>query len=268
MSAAVEGAQVDFDTASRIESRYFTSLVVNQQAKNMIQAFFFDLQAISSGSLRPQGVERWQATKVGVLGAGMMGAGIAYACARSGMQVVLKDVSLEAAERGKGYTAKLNAKGVERGKLTQEKADELLGRITPTASPEDLAGCDLVIEAVFEDPSLKAKVFAEIAPYVADDALLCSNTSTLPITELAEGVDRPADFIGLHFFSPVDKMPLVEIIRGKETSDVTLARAYDIVQQIRKTPIVVNDSRGFYTSRVIGTQINEGLRMLAEACTR
>ncbi len=269
MSAAVEGAQVDFDTASRIESRYFTNLVVNQQAKNMIQAFFFDLQAINSGSLRPQGIERWQATKVAVLGAGMMGAGIAYSCARAGMQVVLKDVSIEAAEKGKAYTAKLNAKGVERGKLTSELADELLGRITPTASPEDLAGCDLVIEAVFEDPTLKAKVFAEVAPYVDADALLCSNTSTLPITELAEGVGRAAgqemtQFIGLHFFSPVDKMPLVEIIRGAETSDVALAKAYDVVQQIRKTPIVVNDSRGFYTSRVIGTQINEGLAMLAE----
>lgn len=264
LSAAVEGAQVDFDTASRIESRYLTSLIVNQGSKNMIQAFFFDLQAINSGSLRPEGIERWKATKVGVLGAGMMGAGIAYSCARAGMQVVLKDVSTENAEKGKAYTAKLNAKGVERGKLTQEKADELLGRITATGDPADLAGCDLVIEAVFEDPGLKAKVFAEVAPYVDDDALLCSNTSTLPITELAEGVDRPADFIGLHFFSPVDKMPLVEIIRGKETSDVALAKAYDVVQQIRKTPIVVNDSRGFYTSRVIGTQINEGLRMLAE----
>ncbi|WP_107774023.1 3-hydroxyacyl-CoA dehydrogenase NAD-binding domain-containing protein [Nocardioides sediminis] len=264
LSAAVEGAQVDFDTASRIESRYLTSLIVNQGSKNMIQAFFFDLQAINSGSLRPEGIERWKATKVGVLGAGMMGAGIAYSCARAGMQVVLKDVSSENAEKGKAYTAKLNAKGIERGKLTQDKADELLGRITATGDPADLAGCDLVIEAVFEDPSLKAKVFAEVAPYVDDDAMLCSNTSTLPITELAEGVDRPADFIGLHFFSPVDKMPLVEIIRGKETSDVALARAYDVVQQIRKTPIVVNDSRGFYTSRVIGTQINEGLRMLAE----
>ncbi len=264
MSAAVEGAQVDFDTASRIESRYFTDLVVNQQAKNMIQAFFFDLQAINSGSLRPQGIERWQATKVGVLGAGMMGAGIAYACARAGMQVVLKDVSDENAEKGKAYTEKLNAKGIERGRLTSEKAAEILDRITATADPADLAGCDLVIEAVFEDPSLKAKVFAEVLPFVDDDALLCSNTSTLPITELASGVDRPADFIGLHFFSPVDKMPLVEIIRGAETSDVALAKAYDVVQQIRKTPIVVNDSRGFYTSRVIGTQINEGLTMLAE----
>jgi 3-hydroxyacyl-CoA dehydrogenase/enoyl-CoA hydratase/3-hydroxybutyryl-CoA epimerase len=194
----------------------------------------------------------------------MMGAGIAYSCARAGMQVVLKDVSVEGAEKGKSYTAKLNDKAVSRGKLTQEKADELLGRITATADAADLAGCDLVIEAVFEDPELKKKVFAEIAPYVNDDALLCSNTSTLPITQLAGGVDRPADFIGLHFFSPVDKMPLVEIIRGKETSDVALAKAYDVVQQIRKTPIVVNDSRGFYTSRVIGVQINEGLRMLGE----
>ena len=269
MSAAVEGAQVDFDTASRIESRYFTNLVVSQQSKNMIQAFFFDLQAINSGSLRPQGIERWQATKVGVLGAGMMGAGIAYSCARAGMQVVLKDVSLEAAEKGKAYSEKLNAKGIERGRITQEKAEELLGRITATAAPEDLAGCDLVIEAVFEDPSLKAKVFAEVAPFVNDDALLCSNTSTLPITELAAGIGRAArqemtQFIGLHFFSPVDKMPLVEIIRGQETSDLALAKAYDVVQQIRKTPIVVNDARGFYTSRVIGTQINEGLTMLAE----
>ncbi len=264
LSAAVEGAQVDFDTASRIESRYLTHLITDQGSKNMIQAFFFDLQAIGSGSLRPDGVERWQATKVGVLGAGMMGAGIAYACARAGMEVVLKDVSVESAERGKAYTEKLNAKALSRGKLTSEKADALLGRITATADPADLAGCDLVIEAVFEDPALKQRVFAEVAPYVDPDALLCSNTSTLPISELAGGVDRPADFIGLHFFSPVDKMPLVEIIRGSETSDVALAKAYDVVQQIRKTPIVVNDSRGFYTSRVIGVRINEGLRMLAE----
>ncbi|QWF22035.1 enoyl-CoA hydratase/isomerase family protein [Nocardioides sp. LMS-CY] len=264
LSAAVEGASVDFDTASRIESRYLTSLIVNQGAKNMIQAFFFDLQAINAGKLRPQGIEPYRATKVGVLGAGMMGAGIAYSCARSGMQVVLKDVSVESAARGKEYSEKLNAKAISRGKLTPELSQELLDRITPTADPADLAGCDLVIEAVFEDPSLKQQVFAEIAPYVNADALLCSNTSTLPITELATGVDRPADFIGLHFFSPVDKMPLVEIIRGKETSDAALAKAYDVVQQIRKTPIVVNDSRGFYTSRVIGTMVNEVLAMVAE----
>ena len=264
LSAAVEGASVDFDTASRIESRYLTNLIVNQGSKNMIQAFFFDLQAINAGKLRPQGIEPFRATKVGVLGAGMMGAGIAYSCARAGMQVVLKDVTQEAADRGKGYSEKVNAKAVSRGRLTEEKGRELLYRITPTADPADLAGCDLVIEAVFEDPSLKKQVFAEVAPYVNADALLCSNTSTLPITELAEGVDRPADFIGLHFFSPVDKMPLVEIIRGARSSDEALAKAYDVVQQIRKTPIVVNDSRGFYTSRVIGTMVNEGLAMLAE----
>lgn len=264
LSAAVEGALVDFDTASRIETRYFTSLVVNQNAKNMIQAFFSDLQAINSGSLRPQGIEPWKATKVGVLGAGMMGAGIAYVCARAGMEVVLKDVSADNAAKGKAYSEGILDKAISRGKSTEEKKAELLGRITATADPSDLSGCDLVIEAVFEDPALKAKVFAEVAPFVNKDALLCSNTSTLPITELATGVDRPADFIGLHFFSPVDKMPLVEIITGKETSDVALAKAYDVVQQIRKTPIVVNDSRGFYTSRVIGFMVNEGMAMLAE----
>ena len=264
MSAAVEGAQVDFASAEKIESRYFASLVTGQNAKNMIQAFFFDLQAINSGSLRPQGVPKFTPTKVGVLGAGMMGAGIAYVCARAGVEVVLKDVSVENAERGKNYSVKLNEKAVSRGKLTQEKSDELLARITPTDNPADLKGCDLVIEAVFEDPALKAKVFGEILEHVNPDALLCSNTSTLPITELAAGVDRPADFIGLHFFSPVDKMPLVEIIRGKDTSDEATARAIDVVQLIKKTPIVVTDSRGFYTSRVIGVQINEGLAMLGE----
>jgi 3-hydroxyacyl-CoA dehydrogenase/enoyl-CoA hydratase/3-hydroxybutyryl-CoA epimerase len=264
LSAAVEGAQVDFDTASRIESRYLTNLIVNQGSKNMIQAFFFDLQAINSGSLRPDGIPPYKAVKVGVLGAGMMGAGIAYSCARAGMEVVLKDVAVESAEKGKAYSATLLDKAIARGRSTEEKKSELLSRITATQDPADLAGCDLVIEAVFEDPTLKASVFAEVAPYVNPDALLCSNTSTLPITELAAGVDRPDDFIGLHFFSPVDKMPLVEIIRGERTSDEALAKAYDVVQQIRKTPIVVNDSRGFYTSRVIGTMVNEGLAMLGE----
>jgi 3-hydroxyacyl-CoA dehydrogenase/enoyl-CoA hydratase/3-hydroxybutyryl-CoA epimerase len=264
MSASVEGAQVDFETACRIESRYFAKLATGQNAKNMIQAFFFDLQQINSGALRPEGVPPFKPTKVAVLGAGMMGAGIAYVCARAGMEVVLKDVALESAERGKAYSQKINEKAVSRGKLTQEKSDELLARITPTDNAADTKGCDLVIEAVFEDPALKAKVFAEIAEHVNPDALLCSNTSTLPITELAAGVDRPADFIGLHFFSPVDKMPLVEIIAGKETSDTAIAQAIDIVQLIKKTPIVVNDSRGFYTSRVIGVQINEGIAMLGE----
>ena len=264
MAAAIEGAQVDFETATRIESRYLAQLIVGSNSKNMIQAFFFDLQAINSGLLRPDGIEQFTATKVGVLGAGMMGAGIAYSCARSGMDVVLKDVSQESAEKGKSYSDKLLTKAVERGKMDEGRKKEILDRITPTTEPGDLTGCDLVIEAVFEDPALKEKVFGEIQDVVNDDALLCSNTSTLPISELAHGVNRPADFVGLHFFSPVDKMPLVEIIRGEQTSDDAVARALDVVMQIRKTPIVVNDSRGFYTSRVIGTMVNEGLAMLSE----
>jgi 3-hydroxyacyl-CoA dehydrogenase / enoyl-CoA hydratase / 3-hydroxybutyryl-CoA epimerase len=264
LAAAVEGAQVDLDTALRIESRYFTHLVTGQQSKNMTQAFFFDLGSINAGTLRPDGFDVYRPTKAVVLGAGMMGAGIAYTLARAGVDVVLKDVSTEAAEKGRAYTATLNDKGVSRGKLTQEKADEILARITATGDAADAAGADLVVEAVFEDVALKQKVFAEIAPHLAPGALLCSNTSTLPITDLAKGIDRPADFIGLHFFSPVDKMPLVEIIRGADTSDEALAKAYDIVLAIKKTPIVVHDSRGFYTSRVIGTQIEEGLAMLKE----
>ncbi|MEU7488221.1 3-hydroxyacyl-CoA dehydrogenase NAD-binding domain-containing protein [Streptomyces sp. NPDC042319] len=264
LAAAVEGSQVDFETAQTIEARYFVELVTGQTSKNMIQAFFFDLQAVNSGANRPKGIEERKVSKVAVLGAGMMGAGIAYSCAKAGIEVVLKDVSADAAAKGKGYSEKLCAKAVSRGRTTQEKADALLARITPTADPQDLAGCDAVIEAVFEDTSLKHKVFQEIQGIVAPDALLCSNTSTLPITGLAEGVERQRDFIGLHFFSPVDKMPLVEIIKGERTGDEALARAFDLVRQIRKTPIVVNDSRGFFTSRVIGHFINEGVAMVAE----
>ncbi|MFD1658243.1 3-hydroxyacyl-CoA dehydrogenase NAD-binding domain-containing protein [Streptomyces caeni] len=264
LAAAVEGSQVDFETALTIEARYFTELVTGQTAKNMIQAFFFDLQAVNSGANRPGGIEPRQVRRVAVLGAGMMGAGIAYSCARAGIDVVLKDVSPEAAAKGKGYSEELCAKAVARGRTTQDKADALLARITPTAEAADLAGCDAVIEAVFEDPALKHKVFQEIEHIVEPDALLCSNTSTLPISALAEGVEREPDFIGLHFFSPVDKMPLVEIIKGERTGDEALARAFDLVRQINKTPIVVNDSRGFFTSRVIGHFINEGVAMVGE----
>ncbi|MDV5149423.1 3-hydroxyacyl-CoA dehydrogenase NAD-binding domain-containing protein [Streptomyces sp. SBC-4] len=264
MAAAVEGSQVDFESASVIESRYFTELVIGQTAKNMIQAFFFDLQAVNSGASRPKGIAPRPVRKVAVLGAGMMGAGIAYSCARAGIEVVLKDVSAESAAKGKAYSEKLCAKAVARGRTTQEKADALLARITATSDVQALAGCDAVIEAVFEDTSLKHKVFQEIQHVVAPDALLCSNTSTLPISVLAEGVERQADFIGLHFFSPVDKMPLVEIIKGERTGDEALARAFDLVRQINKTPIVVNDSRGFFTSRVIGHFINEGVAMVGE----
>ncbi|MEV6343155.1 3-hydroxyacyl-CoA dehydrogenase NAD-binding domain-containing protein [Actinoplanes sp. NPDC051851] len=248
LAAAVEGAQVDIDTAFTIESRYFIELVRGPIAKNMIKAFFFDLNEVNArdvGDTPPIGT-------VAVLGAGMMGAAIAYVCARAGLPVVLRDVTREAAERGKAYAEKLGA------------SKDLLDLITPTGEARDLAGAGLVIEAVFEDPALKHKVFAEIEDVVSPGALLCSNTSTLPITLLAEGVRRPSDFIGLHFFSPVDRMPLVEVIRGEKTSEETLRRALAVVRALRKTPIVVGDSRGFFTSRVIGTFTNEGMAMLAE----
>jgi 3-hydroxyacyl-CoA dehydrogenase / enoyl-CoA hydratase / 3-hydroxybutyryl-CoA epimerase len=264
LAAAIEGAQVDFENAQEIETRYFVDLVTGQISKNMIQAFFFDMQAVNGDRGRPEGLEHVRASKVVVLGAGMMGAAIAYVCAKGGMEVVLKDVSLEAAQRGKGYSQRLVEKAVERGRSSHAEGDALLAQITATADASDAAGADLVIEAVFEDPKVKAQVFAEIEPFLAEGALVGSNTSTLPITELAEGVSRPADFIGLHFFSPVDKMPLLEIIKGRQTSEETLYRALDVAKQIKKTPIVVNDSRGFFTSRVIGTFINEGIGMLME----
>ncbi|CAN5229963.1 fatty oxidation protein FadB [soil metagenome] len=264
LQAAVEGAQVDFDTASRIESRYLVELIVGQQFKNMTQAFFFDLGAINSGGSRPAGIAPTKATKLGILGAGMMGAGVAYVSAKVGIDVVLKDVSLEAAEKGKAHSQSLLDKQVERGRMTPEKRDEILARIHPTTDYADLAGVDFVVEAVFESVDLKHSVFADLEPVVNADALLGSNTSTLPITILAEGVKRPEDFIGIHFFSPVDKMPLVEIIVGEKTGDEAIARAIDFTKQIKKTPIVVNDSRGFFTSRVFGTLVMEGAEMLGE----
>jgi 3-hydroxyacyl-CoA dehydrogenase/enoyl-CoA hydratase/3-hydroxybutyryl-CoA epimerase len=264
LCAAVEGSQVDLDTALRIETRYLTDLVRGQVSKNMIRAFWFDLNSINAGGSRPAGYPPRPVQKVAVLGAGMMGAGIAYVSARNGIEVVLKDVTPEAAERGKDYSRRLLDTAVARGKLTEAGRDEVLARITPTAELADLAGCDLVVEAVFENAELKRRVFAETEPVLAPDALLGSNTSTLPITLLAEGVQRQQDFIGLHFFSPVDKLPLLEIIRGERTSDEALARALDYAAQIKKTPIVVNDSRGFFTSRVIGTFVNEALAMLTE----
>jgi len=263
LAAAIEGARVDFDNALVIETRYFLDLVTGPVAKNMIQTFF-DLQETNGARGRTSEGEPWKATKLVVLGAGMMGAAIAYVSAKAGIEVVLKDVSQEAADRGKAYSEKLVAKGIKRGSVTQEKGDALLGRILATTRPEDAKGADIVIEAVFEDPKVKEQVFAEIEPFLAPDALLGSNTSTLPITGLAEYVSRPADFIGLHFFSPVDKMPLLEIIKGEKTTDATLSKALDFSKQISKTPIVVNDSRGFFTSRVIGTFIYEGLAILNE----
>lgn len=264
LAAAVESTQVDFDTAIDIETRYFVSLVTGQVAKNMTKAFFFDLQKINGGGSRPAGFAAYRAKRVGVLGAGMMGAGIAHVCARAGIDVVLKDVSMEAAEKGKNHSKGLVDKAVGRGRMTREAADALLARITPTVDLGDLAGVDMIIEAVFENTELKHRVLREIEDVVGPDTVLGSNTSTLPITGLAAGVRRPANVIGLHFFSPVDKMPLLEIIAGEQTSDEVLAKAFDLAQQIHKTPIVVNDSRGFFTSRVIGTFLNEALAMLGE----
>lgn len=264
MAAAVEGAQVDVDTALTIESRYFTYLATGQVSKNMIGTFWHGMNAIKAGASRPKDVAKWQASKVGVLGAGMMGAGIAYSTAIKGVPVVLKDVSVENAEKGKAYSQKLLDKKVSQGRMTAEKRDQVLSLITATASAEDLKGCDLIIEAVFENQELKAKVTQEAEAFLVEGGVMASNTSTLPITGLANASKDQANFIGLHFFSPVDKMQLVEIIKGKNTSTETLAKAYDYVQQIGKIPIVVNDSRGFFTSRVFGTFVQEGLRLLHE----
>ncbi|MBC3386081.1 3-hydroxyacyl-CoA dehydrogenase NAD-binding domain-containing protein [Pseudomonas sp. SWRI179] len=264
LCAAVEGAQVDFDTAHLIETRYFTELTTSQVAKNLIGTFWFQLNEIKAGGSRPQGLAPYLTKKVGVLGAGMMGAGIAYVSAAAGIAVVLKDVDLAAAEKGKARSAALLDKKVARGQLTAEQREATLARIHPTDSNADLAGCDLIIEAVFEDRALKASVSAAAQAVAGDDAVIASNTSTLPITGLAMAVPDPTKFIGLHFFSPVEKMPLVEIIRGAHTSDATLARGFDFVLQINKTPIVVNDSRGFFTSRVFGTFTSEGIAMLGE----
>jgi 3-hydroxyacyl-CoA dehydrogenase/enoyl-CoA hydratase/3-hydroxybutyryl-CoA epimerase len=255
---------VDVDTAHLVETRYFAGLAGSQTAKNLIRAMFFDLQRANARVRQYAAADARPVERVVVLGAGMMGAAIAYVSAKAGVDVVLKDVSREAAERGKGYSERLVAKAVAAGRLSEPAGAQLLARIIPTDSPADAKDADLVIEAVFEDPAVKASVFAEIEPVVAPDALLGSNTSTLPITLLAEGVTRQKDIIGLHFFSPVDKMPLLEIIRGEQTSDAALGRALAFAAQIGKTPIVVNDSRGFFTSRVIGTFTNEGLAMLGE----
>ncbi|MET7392034.1 3-hydroxyacyl-CoA dehydrogenase NAD-binding domain-containing protein [Dactylosporangium sp. NPDC005572] len=264
LAAAVEGAQVDFDNALTIESRYCAELICGQISANIIQAMFFDLQAINRGASRPDGYPPHRAQKLVVLGAGMMGAGIAYVSALAGLDVVLKDVSLDAAERGKGYSARLLDKAVERGQTTPGQRDAVLARIRPSVDPADAAGADLLIEAVFEDPQLKKHVIAETIPYLAPGAVIASNTSTLPITELAEGVPDPENFIGLHFFSPVDKMALLEIVVGPKASDATLAKAVDIARQIGKTPIVVNDSRGFFTSRVIIEFVHEAVALLGE----
>jgi 3-hydroxyacyl-CoA dehydrogenase/enoyl-CoA hydratase/3-hydroxybutyryl-CoA epimerase len=264
LETMVEGARVDYDTALRIESRKLAKIAVSQTAKNMIQAFFFDLNAVKSGKSRPAGFAAWKPKKVGVLGAGMMGAGIAHANASRGIACVLKDVSAERANAGLEAIRRITAPQVAKGRLDAAREAKLLGLVTPTADVGALDGCDLIIEAVFENRELKAAVTREAEPLLAPGGVFASNTSTLPISGLAAASAAPDRFVGLHFFSPVHKMRLVEIIRGKQTSDETIARAYDYVAAIGKTPIVVNDSRGFFTSRVFGTFVMEGATMIAE----
>ena len=264
MSSIFEGGLLDFDSACVVESRYFAACAMSQESRNMIGTLWFQLNAIKKGASRPAGVPVSKVTKLGILGAGMMGAGIAHVAAKAGIEVILLDTTAAAAEHGKAYSQGLLDKAVKRGRSTAQARDALLARINTGTDPGLLAGCELVIEAVFEDRGVKAEVTRLAEAQVDAGAVFASNTSTLPISGLARASVRPAQFVGLHFFSPVDKMPLVEIIVGEQTSTETLARGFDFVLQIGKTPIVVNDSRGFYTSRVFGTYVMEGIAMLKE----
>jgi 3-hydroxyacyl-CoA dehydrogenase/enoyl-CoA hydratase/3-hydroxybutyryl-CoA epimerase len=254
-------AKVDFETAEKIESRYFQQLMMSQVAKNMIRTFFFQLNALENGASRPEGVEKTEVKKLGILGAGQMGAGLAYLAAKQGIEVVLKDISIENAEKGKAYSETAGAKD---RRVDENQLKDILALIKPTADVADLKGCDFVIEAVFEDRGVKAAVTKETEAVLDDNAVFASNTSALPITELAEASVRPSNFIGMHFFSPAEKMPLVEIICGKETSPETLARCFDLGIKLGKKPIVVNDAPGFFTTRVIGATISEGAEMVLE----
>ncbi|MEJ8567033.1 3-hydroxyacyl-CoA dehydrogenase NAD-binding domain-containing protein [Elongatibacter sediminis] len=264
LSAIYEGSVVPIDTGLEIESQYFGKLLAGPVARNMMRTLFVNKGKADKLARRPEGIEKSQVGKLGILGAGMMGAGIAYVSAKAGIDVVLLDTDMSRAEKGKAYSTGLLDKAIARGKSTEDKKAAVLDRIRPTTDYADLAGCDLVIEAVFENPEIKADVTAKAEAVIPETAIFASNTSTLPITGLAQASSRPASFIGIHFFSPVDKMPLVEVIVGEKTSDEAIARSLDFIQQIRKTPIVVNDSRGFFTSRVFGTFTTEGVLMLAE----
>jgi len=264
MSCVYEGLQLPFDTALKVETRYFVSLLRDPVAKSMIRTLFFGLQEANKLVRRPKGVPKQEYKKIGVLGAGLMGAGIATVSVQAGLDIVLVDRDQAAADKGKAHIAAELDKLVKRGRLDQAKRDALLAKVTATPDFSALKDCQIVIEAVFENREVKAEATRKAEASLPADAVFASNTSTLPISGLAEASSRPQNFIGLHFFSPVEKMPLVEIIVGKKTSPETLARAMDLVQKIRKTPIVVNDSRGFFTSRVCGAFISEGHRMLKE----
>ena len=266
LSAVYEGALVPFDTALKIEARWFTHVLMNPSSSAMIRSLFINKQALEKGANRPEAPDQ-RVRKLGVLGAGMMGAGIALVSAQAGIEVVLIDADQAAADRGKAYTADYMDKGIKRGKATEAKKAEVLDRITATTDHAALAGADLIIEAVFEDPGVKAEVTAKAEAAAGPDCIFATNTSTLPISDLAGASARPGQFIGIHFFSPVEKMMLVEIIKGRETGDRAVAKALDYVRQIRKTPIVVNDARFFYANRCIIPYINEGVRMVRDGVT-
>jgi 3-hydroxyacyl-CoA dehydrogenase / enoyl-CoA hydratase / 3-hydroxybutyryl-CoA epimerase len=264
LSCVYEGTLLPIEQGLEVEAKYFATLVTGPVARNLIRTMFVNKGNADKLSVRPADVPKSKVSKLGVLGAGMMGAGVAYVSAMQGMDVILIDSTVEQAEKGKAYSAKLLAKDVEKGRRTQEQADTVLARIRPTVDYGQLEGADLVIEAVFEHRGIKADVTAKAEAVMPKIAVFASNTSTLPITGLAKASKRPKSFIGIHFFSPVEKMPLVEIIVGKQTGDEAIARALDYVGQLKKTPIVVNDSRGFYTSRCFGTYTAEGAKMLSE----
>ena len=264
LAVAGDTMAVDFDTALRIESRALAYLITSNEAKNIITSTFIQMNAVNRGASRPKDYPQYAVKKLGVLGAGMMGQGIAYAAAISGIDVVLKDISIDAANKGKAYSESVLAKRIAKGKLSEQEKEDALARIKPTADYRELQGCDLIIEAVFEKLELKAQVTKEAEPHLVSNGVFGSNTSTLPITQLANASSKPENFIGIHFFSPVDKMPLIEIICGEKTSDETLAKVFDFARQIRKTAIVVNDALGFFTSRVFGTYLDEGARLLVE----
>lgn len=264
LSAVYEGALVPFDTALKIETRHFTSVLVNPSSSNMIRSLFINKGALEKGAVRPAGLPDQITRKVGVVGAGMMGAGIALVSAQAGIEVVLIDQKQESADKGKAYVEAYCDKGIARKKTTVEQKETLLKHITATADYKTLSDCDLIIEAVFEDPSIKATVTKAVEAIIPEDCIFATNTSTLPISDLAKASARPEQFIGIHFFSPVEKMLLVEIIKGKNTGDRAVAKALDYVRQIRKTPIVVNDARFFYANRCIIPYINEGIRMVKE----
>ncbi|MEO1363184.1 MAG: 3-hydroxyacyl-CoA dehydrogenase NAD-binding domain-containing protein [Pseudomonadota bacterium] len=264
LSAVYEGALVPFDTALKIEARWFTNVLMNPSSGAMIRSLFLNKEALEKGAVRPAGIPDQRVKKLGVLGAGLMGAGIALVSAQAGIEVVLIDRDQESADRGKNYSEKYVEGGIKRGKTTAEKGQVLLDRITATPDLDALKGCDLIIEAVFEDPKVKAEITAKVEAIIPDDCIFASNTSTLPISELAKASKNQEQFIGIHFFSPVEKMLLVEIIKGANTGDRAVAKALDYVRQIRKTPIVVNDARFFYANRCIIPYVNEGARMVTE----